>query len=72
MITMYAGILAFSGMILRIAEMAIFEQIRTIVAAIPIPIPFTTEVEVASVGQVPRTSLRTGFSLRKPFVSSLP
>ena len=44
-----------------------FEQSRTTVAAAPIPSALVTLVEVARVGQVPRTSTRTGFSLIKPF-----
>ena len=53
-------------MIFRRAEMAILEQIRTTVAAMPIPKAATTEVEMAKVGQVPSTSTRTGFSLIRP------
>ena len=70
-ITTYAGIRTLSGMTFLKAEIAMFEQTRTIVAAIPIPIALTIEVDVARVGQVPRTSLKTGFSRRSPFVNSL-
>jgi hypothetical protein len=48
--------------------MTTFDPIRTNVVAIPIPIPFNAEVEVARVGQVPSTNTRMGFSLKKPFV----
>jgi|GEM_PF-2227003 len=41
----------------------------TNVAAAPIPIPLIASVVTASVGHVPRTSLRTGFSLRRPLVT---
>ena len=50
----------------------LLEQIRTIDAASPMPTALSTDVETARVGQVPRTNRRTGFSSRKPFVSSLP
>ena len=70
--TMYAGMRALEGITLRRAEMAMLEQISTMVAAMPMPTPLTTEVEVASVGQVPSTSRSTGFSRKKPLVSSLP
>ncbi len=45
---------------------------RTIEAETPIPIALETEVVVARVGQVPSTRRRTGFSMIKPLVSSLP
>ena len=50
--------------------MTTLEQIRTSVAAIPIPMEFVTETDVARVGQVPSTSRRTGFSLIMPFENS--
>jgi hypothetical protein len=50
-------------------EMTMFEPSRTKVAAIPIPMPFLAIVVTASVGHVPKTSLNTGFSLKKPFVN---
>ena len=68
--TMYAGMRAFAGITLRSAEITTLEQISTMVAAMPMPTPFTTEVEVASVGQVPSTSRSTGFSFSMPLVSS--
>ena len=57
-----------SGIIFRKAEMSILEKKRTTVAAAPIPRAFITLVEVARVGQVPRTSTKTGFSFIIPFV----
>ena len=47
-----------------------FEHTRTIVAAIPIPIAFSMDVETARVGQVPSTRRRTGFSAIRPLVNS--
>ena len=52
MIVMNAAIRILSGIILRIAEITILEQMRTTVAAAaPMPIAFCREVVVASVGQ---------------------
>src|SRR5690606_3039911 len=42
---------------------------RTKVVANPIPMAFSTEVVTAKVGQVPKTSTNTGFSLKKPLVT---
>ena len=44
-----------------------FEQISTAVAARPIPIALVTLLVIASVGQVPKTKTKTGFSKRMPF-----
>ena len=41
--------------------MRMFEHIRTKITAAPIPIAFAKEVDTANAGQVPRTSLNTGF-----------
>ena len=49
MTVMYAGRRTLSGMILRRAEMAMFEQIRTNVAATPMPRPLTARVVTARV-----------------------
>ena len=35
----------------------------------PIPSPLTAEVVVASVGHIPSTSTKIGFSLKTPFIS---
>jgi len=43
-----------------------FEQISTAVAAMPMPNAAVTDVEMASVGQVPSTSTSVGFSLMRP------
>ena len=72
MITMYAGIRTFCGITFLKAEITMFEHMRTIEAEMPMPIALETEVVVARVGQVPSTRRRTGFSMIKPLVSSLP
>ena len=53
-------------MTFRSAEIAMLERIRTTVAAMPMPNAAVTDVEMASVGHVPSTSTRTGFSLMRP------
>ena len=53
-------------MTFRRAEMAILDSTSTAVAARPMPSAAGTEVEMASVGQVPSTSTNTGFSLISP------
>ena len=72
MMVMYAGIRTLSGIILRHAEITKLEQIRTTVAAAPIPKALIALVLTAKVGQVPSTKRKTGFSFKIPFVSSLP
>ena len=53
---------------LRSNETTAFEQIKTAVAARPIPTALVTEFDIASVGQVPRIRTNTGFSLRRPVI----
>ena len=48
-------------------EITTLEQMRTKVAARPIPTPLMVELVTASAGQVPSTSTSTGFSLMMPF-----
>src|SRR5574344_1533799 len=48
------------------AEIPMFEQARTIIVASPIPIPLRAEVEVASVGHIPRTSTNVGLFFMIP------
>ena len=55
-------------MTLRSKDTSAFEHTRTKVAASPIPKPLNALVVTASVGQVPRTSLNTGFDVIMPFV----
>ena len=66
MIVMNAAIRILSGIILRIAEITILEQMRTTVAAAPMPIAFCREVVVASVGQRPIVCMKTGLSRITP------
>ena len=61
-ITIYDAILAFSGINFLKSEIKKFEHVKTAIVAKPIPIPFETVVETPNVGQVPRTSTKTGFS----------
>ena len=66
MIVMNAAMRILSGIILRIAEITILEQMRTTVAAAPMPIAFCREVVVASVGQRPIVCMKTGLSRITP------
>jgi hypothetical protein len=59
-----------SGINEAIAEMTIFERMRTNIVASPMLIPFTAEVVVAKVGHIPRRSTKVGFSLIRPLVIS--
>ena len=68
MISTKQGIRTLSGMTLRSKDTSAFEHTRTKVAASPIPKPLNALVVTASVGQVPRTSLNTGFDVIMPFV----
>jgi len=60
-----------SGIVLRNKETTVFEATRTAVVAIPIPIPFFTEVLTAKTGHIPKSIIKTGFSFTRPFVNSL-
>ena len=55
-------------MTFRKAEMTMLEHSSTKVAASPMPMPLEAMVVTARVGQVPRTSRRTGFSFKMPLV----
>ena len=55
-------------MTFRRAEMSTLEHSSTKVAARPMPMPLEAIVEVAKVGQVPKTNRRTGVSFKKPLV----
>ena len=70
-IVIYAGMRTLSGIKLRSNDITALEQTSTIVAAMPIPKPFTAAVVTARVGQVPSTNRKTGFSLMMPFVNML-
>jgi hypothetical protein len=71
MITMYAGILTFSGMKFFSMETIMFEPRRTKITPAPIPMLFTTLVETPKAGHNPRSTTNTGFSLKNPLVISL-
>ena len=62
MITMNAGILTLSGMILRMAEMIILLSASTTIVVSPIPNPFMADVVTARVGHMPKVSTKVGFS----------
>ena len=72
MITMNAGMRTWSGMNLRSIEIAALEPISTNVAAAPMPRPFSAQVVTASVGHVPSTSRKVGFSVITPFRKTFP
>ena len=65
--TIKMGMRISLGTNLRIAETAIFDPIRTAVAAIPIPTPFVALVETARVGQSPIHCTKVAFSSMIPF-----
>ena len=66
---MKAGIRTLSGIRFFRREITIFEQMSTAVVARPIDIPLMAEVVVASVGHIPSTRAKVGFSRRMPLVS---
>ena len=68
---MNAGIRTLSGITLLNNEIIMFEQTNTNVTAIPIPRAPNADTETASVGQVPKTSFRTGLDAMIPFVKTL-
>ncbi len=70
MMTMKQGILILFGKNFLNKEMMRFEQIKTKLAAIPIPKPFLTDVVMAKVGQRPKSKMNTGFSLMIPLKKS--
>gem|GEM_PF-2678300 len=67
-ITTKQAIRIFSGINLRKREINIFDMVKVIVVANPMPNPFITPVVVASAGHIPKRSTITGFSLIMPFV----
>ena len=71
MIKMNAGIRTLSGITFLSNETMIFEQTNTNVTAIPIPNAPNADTETASVGQVPKTSFRTGLEAMIPFVKTV-
>ena len=69
MIVMNAAIRTLSGINRRSAEITTLEQIRTTVAATPMPMALDSEVEVASVGQRPMVCMKIGLSRMTPAFS---
>jgi hypothetical protein len=67
---MYEGIRTLSGIYAAIAEMTIFERMRTNIVASPMLIPLMADVVVANVGHIPRRRTKVGFSLMRPLVIS--
>jgi hypothetical protein len=67
---MYEGIRTLSGIYATIAEITIFERMRTNIVASPMLIPLMAEVVVAKVGHIPRRRTNVGFSLIRPLVIS--
>jgi hypothetical protein len=59
-----------SGIYAAIAEITIFERIRTNIVASPMLIPLMADVVVAKVGHIPRRRTNVGFSLMRPLVIS--
>ena len=64
--TMNAGIRTLDGMKLRRSEMTRLEQTSTNAVASPMPRPLSTLVVTASVGHMPSTSRKVGFSVMMP------
>ena len=72
MMTIKAGMRTLSGITLRRAEMAMLLPSSTKVAAAPMPRPLMALVVTASVGQVPSTRRKVGFSVSTPFIKMRP
>ena len=70
-ITMKAGILTLSGTRFFNNEIAILLNIKTNIVHNPIPIPFIAEVVVPSVGHIPNSKQKVGFSFIMPFITIL-
>src|SRR5512143_2197487 len=69
--SMYAGILTFGFIMLRISETVMFTIVMTKSTATPIRKPFFTEVVTATAGQSDSASRKTGFSENIPFLMSV-
>ena len=69
MITMYAGMRTFFGIKFLNRETRILLHNSTKVLASPMPIPFSTDVVTASVGQSPSNNRKIGFSFQIPRVN---
>jgi hypothetical protein len=64
--TINAGMRTLTGIRFLIIAINIFERISTAIVATPIPRPFIALVVVPSVGHIPRTNTKVGFSLIIP------
>ena len=60
-----------SGMRFLSSEMATFEQMSTKAVAKPMLMPLSADVVVPSVGHMPSSSTKVGFSLIRPFKKTL-
>ena len=66
MTTMNTGMRTLSGVRFLINDITMFEQISTNIVAKPIDKPLMADVVVASVGHIPRSNTKQGFSLMMP------
>ena len=66
---MKAGMRMRSGISRLSSEMTRLEHISTNVVARPMPRPLTAAVVMASVGHMPSTRRKVGFSVTRPFVT---
>jgi hypothetical protein len=58
------------GITLRNNETSMFDPTSTAVVAIPMPIPFSTDLVTANVGHNPSTNRNGGISFQSPLVNS--
>ena len=72
MMRTYAGMRTLSGMTFLSMDTSALEHTRTTVAASPMPSPLNALVEIASVGHMPSTSLKTGLDAKMPLATILP
>src|SRR3989338_7455701 len=66
-ITMNTAMRTCVGMVFLSMDMSRFDIMSTKVVASPMETALMTELETASMGQVPRTCTKTGFSFHKAF-----
>ena len=64
--TMKAGMRTLSGIRFLMSEITMFDRISTAIVASPMPMPFTAEVVVPSVGHMPSTSTNVGLLRTMP------
>ena len=68
MTTMKTGMRTLSGVMLLMHEMTMLEQMSTNMVAKPMERPLMADVVVASVGHMPSSNTKIGFSLTSPLV----